>query len=95
MSRPSAPVGSRSSKGPVQQRTSYCAGETAGEMIAVLAAEEATMSGEASKDPTESFLDRGRPRRCCRDTRACAATRGACSAYGRYALTRWRNSDGS
>src|SRR6516225_5195666 len=88
MSRPSAPVGSRSSKGPVQQRTSNCAGETVGGTIAVLAAEEVTRSGEASKDTTEFFLDRGRPRRCQRDTRAFAANHGACSEYGRYATTR-------
>src|SRR5436853_3050880 len=95
MSRPSAPVGSRSSKGSVAQATSNGAGETAEETIGVLAAEEATMSREASIRTTEFFLDRGRPRRCRRDTKAFAVNRGACSEYGRYATGRWRSSEGS
>src|ERR1043166_2940782 len=95
MSRPSATVGSRSSKGSVEQPTSNRAGEAAQETIGALAAEEPTISGEASMDTTEFFLDRGRPRCCRRDTRAFAVNPGACSEYGRYATARWRSSEGS
>src|SRR5438046_7631301 len=95
MSRPSAPVGSRSSKGSVEQRTSKGAGETVAERSVFWAAEEATMSREASKGTTEFFLDQGRPRHCRRDTKAFAAHPGACSEYGRSAVARWRSSEGS